>query len=236
MSVLYPETPGGGIAASDSDAISDEIDVGGLPIGTRVFNVDVGSNFVLTVSDASLVTDEILAVKGTDGSRWIVSASDFELNTNASLSGDGTPGDPLAVVSAPAPTDATVFTATLNLATTSLKGMQSSNSRSELGRFGANIANSDATIAPGTGKFTSARLLPNTLSAHRTLTLSSADTATGDLFYLIAEDLGNFNLIVNDNAGNQIYLWNGTTAGRGRRIAFYRASDWTFNTITWLES
>jgi hypothetical protein len=72
MSVLFPVTPGGGIAASDSSSISTEIGVGGLTVGTKVWNVAVGAYFVFTSpSSASLVTDQVLAVKDNAGARWI---------------------------------------------------------------------------------------------------------------------------------------------------------------------
>lgn len=75
MSILLPTSPGGGIAASDSNAISTELDAGGLPQGTQVWNADVGAFFKLTASTAALVTDEILQVLGQVGTRWIVRPS-----------------------------------------------------------------------------------------------------------------------------------------------------------------
>lgn len=72
MSVLLPRSLGGTIAASDSDSISNEISADGLPVGTMVWNADVGAFFKLTASTASLVTDEILQVLGSVGTRWII--------------------------------------------------------------------------------------------------------------------------------------------------------------------
>jgi hypothetical protein len=75
MSVSYPSRIGGVISAFDSDSISNEIAVSGLPIGTKVWNEDVGSFFKLTISTASLVTDEVLEVLGITGARWIVEST-----------------------------------------------------------------------------------------------------------------------------------------------------------------
>lgn len=73
--VTHPTKLGGIISAFDSDSISAEIDVSGLPIGTKVFNQDVGSQFTLTLSDATLVPDVVLEVKGITGARWILDTS-----------------------------------------------------------------------------------------------------------------------------------------------------------------
>ena len=85
MSVFIPTSPGGTISASDSDSITSDVDVGGLPPSSRVWNVDVGAFFVLTVSTASLVTDEILAVKGITGMRWIKDNSGVYAPASANL-------------------------------------------------------------------------------------------------------------------------------------------------------
>lgn len=129
MSIFIPTTVGGTISASDSDAISTELSSEGLPPGTRVWNVDVAKFFTLTVSTEALDPDVVLAVKDITGARWIVDDTAFSgVTTDATLDGDGTGGDPLTVLSAPvavAPSNATAFTATLDVATASLKGLES---------------------------------------------------------------------------------------------------------------
>lgn len=49
MAIIRPTVPGGTIAVSDSEALAT-LDSTGLPQGSAVFNVDVGSEFVLTPS------------------------------------------------------------------------------------------------------------------------------------------------------------------------------------------
>jgi hypothetical protein len=110
--ILRPSAIGGTISAFDSDSLAG-MDPSGLPVGTKVWNVAVGSFFILTVSTASLVTDSVLAVLGIVGYRWII------VSSNAAT--------------ADAPTDATTFTADLNVATTALKGLESAADKIAIG-------------------------------------------------------------------------------------------------------
>lgn len=63
--------PGGKLFGTDSDAISG-IDVTLLPPSTVAYNEELDAEFELTISDAALVTDEVLAVANYDGLRWIL--------------------------------------------------------------------------------------------------------------------------------------------------------------------
>lgn len=65
-----PTTIGGTIATPTSTTLS-ELDITGLPVGTVVWNAEVESYFVLTLSTASLDPDVVVEVKDTVGSRWI---------------------------------------------------------------------------------------------------------------------------------------------------------------------
>ena len=115
-----------GNETADSDTLAAIEIPPGTSLGTKVFNVDVGSDFILTLSDAALDPDVIVAVAGYDGLRWIVNSTSATVTTDATLDGDGSSGDPLTVVSAPtadAPTDAATFTAALNAATSSASGL-----------------------------------------------------------------------------------------------------------------
>jgi hypothetical protein len=58
------------IAVSDSAALA-LLDADGLPPGTEVWNATVAARFVYTISTASLVPNDVVAVAGTVGARWI---------------------------------------------------------------------------------------------------------------------------------------------------------------------
>lgn len=63
-----------GNAVADSDELAAlEVPRDILP-NARVFNVDVGADFLYTISTAALVPDEVVAVAGCDNARWIVSS------------------------------------------------------------------------------------------------------------------------------------------------------------------
>lgn len=85
MSIYIPTQPGGTISASDSDSISTELSPEGLPLGTKVWNADVGNFFKLTASTASLVADQVLAVLGIVGARWIVDGPNFTTANQSKL-------------------------------------------------------------------------------------------------------------------------------------------------------
>lgn len=62
---------GTSIAIHDSTALAS-LSIQGLAIGTQAYNTTIGAVFVLTVSTASLVTDQVVAVSGITGLRWIL--------------------------------------------------------------------------------------------------------------------------------------------------------------------
>lgn len=64
-----PVNPGAVQFAADSAALA-ALDVD-LTEGSKCFNGAVGANFVLTVSTADLVPNQIVAVSGNDGLRWM---------------------------------------------------------------------------------------------------------------------------------------------------------------------
>jgi hypothetical protein len=86
MGTSRPDTLGGTIAVSDSDAL-ELLVARGLPIGTLVFNQDVGLFFKLTISTAALIPDQVVEVFGIVGSRWIVQSP--AVGGVASVTGDG---------------------------------------------------------------------------------------------------------------------------------------------------
>jgi hypothetical protein len=55
MSIARPTVQGGSIAVSDSDQLAT-LDISGLPVGTVVWNEDVGAPFKLTASDRTAIT------------------------------------------------------------------------------------------------------------------------------------------------------------------------------------
>jgi hypothetical protein len=70
--IVSGQAVGSAISVSDSTVLA-QIGIGGLTIGTQVFNAAVGGYFILTVSSAALVTDQVVAVAGVDGWRWVIS-------------------------------------------------------------------------------------------------------------------------------------------------------------------
>jgi hypothetical protein len=87
--------------------------------------------FKKTVSTASLVTDQILAVLNEVGTRWI---KYIPVASSAAT--------------ADAPTDAAVFTADLNQATTSLKGLQSATDKTREDALWKYDSKTSATAIP----------------------------------------------------------------------------------------
>lgn len=71
MSVFRPTVNGGTISVLDSASLA-AMSADGLPLGSSVWNIDVGAFFKLTDSTASLVPDSVVAVLGITGQRWIV--------------------------------------------------------------------------------------------------------------------------------------------------------------------
>lgn len=134
-----------GNSVADSAELAALVIPNNIAVGTRVFNLDVGDDFIYTLSDAALDPDVVVEVAGITGARWIVASSaGVVVTTDATLTGDGSGGDPLSVVSAPnadhatladtatlattataatGPANAATFTAALNNATTSLPGL-----------------------------------------------------------------------------------------------------------------
>ena len=65
-----PNRIGATIGVQDS-ALLAELDATGLTLGTIAYVTALASEFTLTLSTASLVTDQVVAVNGIDGYRWI---------------------------------------------------------------------------------------------------------------------------------------------------------------------
>lgn len=61
---------GGELSFQDSTALA-AYDVSGTALGTTAYNVAVGASFILQLSSASLVPDQVVAVAGVSGARWI---------------------------------------------------------------------------------------------------------------------------------------------------------------------
>ena len=80
-----PQNPGASQSVDDSTALA-ALDVD-LTEGTKCYNVEVDADFSLKVSNASLVTDQVVAVAGNAGLRWVkdIVAVDDGSVTNAKL-------------------------------------------------------------------------------------------------------------------------------------------------------
>lgn len=78
----FPLTIGGGISTSDSVSLA-EMPIAGLPIGTRVWNLDVGSFFKLTASVQTVIT--IDPTDGYDDPQWTFANATFTGHEGDSL-------------------------------------------------------------------------------------------------------------------------------------------------------
>lgn len=219
MSITRPQVLGGTIAASDSASISSDLNANGLPIGTLIWNEDVGDVFRLTSSSASLVPDQILAVRDTVGARWIkvvVTAANAE--------------------TADAPTNATTFTAALNVATPTLKGLIASTDKAGLPRVGSNLTDASVTIQPRTLKCSKFILPPATLTANRSLTIGNTSGQLGDFVQIVLRDLTANTYSIKDQAGVDMLVWTGSTAGQAMIAQFYLSgTGWILSTAMWTE-
>lgn len=61
-----------GNAVTDSVALATLVVPATIEPGTKVLNEAVGAYFTYTISTASLVTDQVVAVNGVTGARWII--------------------------------------------------------------------------------------------------------------------------------------------------------------------
>lgn len=66
-----PNRIGATVSSEDATTLA-ALDATGFPPGTVVYVTSLASNFTLTISTASLVTNSVVAVSGIDGYRWIV--------------------------------------------------------------------------------------------------------------------------------------------------------------------
>jgi hypothetical protein len=68
--ILSGQAMGTVVSATDSTDLAG-LNTQGLAIGSKAWNVAVGAYFTLTLSSASLVTNQVVAVNGLTGVRWI---------------------------------------------------------------------------------------------------------------------------------------------------------------------
>lgn len=67
---LQPGVLGAGIQVQDSTALA-AYPINGITLGTVIYNVAVGALFILQLSSAALVDDNVVAVNGVSGARWV---------------------------------------------------------------------------------------------------------------------------------------------------------------------
>jgi hypothetical protein len=67
---LTPCVLGAALSVQDSTALA-AYPVNGITLGTIIYNVAVAAPFMLQISSASLVTDQVVAVSGVSGARWV---------------------------------------------------------------------------------------------------------------------------------------------------------------------
>lgn len=136
--------------------------------------------------------------------------------------------------------NATSVTAALNVATTSLQGVQSAVDKVRADavwqqglRQGANLGNADATIEPFTDQKSLYVLPAATLTANRTITLGNTSAPGAGLLwfvYILRNDLTAFTLTIKKADGTTIYT-DPASPTTPRILQFYCSSGvWTANT------
>lgn len=159
-----------------------------------------------------------------------------------SITGDGTATGPGAAALA---LDATLTTAKINVATSSLKGAMSAADKvildAAVKASGAAFTLTDAsvTVQPLTSKYGRLILPVGTLTANRTVSLGiSGNPGTGPLITLDIEryDASAFTLAITTNGGATIYTFpaNPTKATRFACYLNVGSGVWTANTLTYI--
>lgn len=200
MSIItaVPESLGAGHVVADSTALA-AYSPDTLTIGTKVFNQGVGGYFTLTVSTASLVTDSVVAVAGTNGARWILDAT-TPTTAITQLTSDGTAG--------PGP-GSVAFTLAA-----SLKGPNP--------KAGTNLTDADQTIQPvsdGASVYTQS----TTLTADRTKTIGvtgAVALALAVVVTIVRRDAGAHALVVKDSGGATLSTFASGAAARADSFYF----------------
>src|SRR6478736_1205249 len=157
-----------------------------------------------------------------------------------SLTGDGTATGPGAAAFA---LDATLATAKINVATSSLKGAQSAADkvREDLmfavgPKQGADLGNADVTIQPFTDKCSLYIMPAATMTTPRTITIGNTSAIAGNLWTIsiVREDLTSHALVINNAAGSPIFTFTGSP-GQAVRCEFYCNSGvWTVNLVRYV--
>lgn len=106
-----PNRVGATISSEDATTLA-ALDATGLPLGTVVYVSSLALGFTLTLSTASLVANQVVAVSGVDGYRWVVNPrvspgaiplSDLAAQAPGTIVGNGTGGSasPTALTTLP---------------------------------------------------------------------------------------------------------------------------------------
>lgn len=239
MGIQLPVRVGGAIYASDSDSISDSIDVSQLPIGTKVWNQGVDAYFTLKTSVAALVTDQVLQVLNFVGLRWIVDAPLSAPITNADLSAMAThtfKANITGVTAIPTDITRTELTAELNPATTLLPGSQSINSLGMQAKIGPDLVDGDQTISPGVSFISGSFIRPGTLTGSSVFTLADTDCTTADFYFIAIQQLtGGFGCnIINAVGAVLVSFTPGALPNHVLYQFYFTGTHWAFNTRVWL--
>lgn len=193
-----PTVTGGTIAVADSDELAT-LDSNGLPPGSRVWNFDVGAYFALTVSTASLVPDQVVAVLGVSGLRWIVVPAgggtvESVTATTSNAIDNSDPNNPV-----------------IKNAGAANAGVMAAADYSKLAlmfaRSSVNLTDADATVQCATNKIGQLVIPPATLTQNRVTTFGVTGASGTSINIVDVYRLGTeaFTETLKDDAGQTIF-------------------------------
>lgn len=209
--VIQGQALGSIITVQDSTALA-ALSTQGISVGTAVYNAAVGTNFVLTVSTAGLVTDSIVAVSGITGLRWIKKAAGTVLSVTGPAVDNTDPANPVVN----------------KTATTAADGLLPKRSFAVAVAFGADLTDASVTVNPGVDG-AGAYLMPaGTMTQARTLTLGHTGIRARQIVQIVVEPQS-FDLTVADSVSGGIEL---VTANAKTIVYQYfnNAGTWALNT------
>jgi hypothetical protein len=170
---LVPGVYGSSISVQDSTALAN-YPVQGITLGTVVYNVAVAAPFILQLSTANLVTDQVIAVNGVSGARWIK----VTLTTG--------PGSSVQSVTGPAVNNTDPANPVISVAATgATAGLIPADVMAFQYHVGPALGDADATLTPETDKAGSYVLAAGVTTANRNYTFSAAGVPANSFTVLV---------------------------------------------------
>jgi len=201
------------LSVADSTALA-AFSTKGMQIGTRVFNINVGAYFELSLSTASLVPDSVVAVSGITGMRWIVKSAASGVESVTGPAVDNT--DPLNPV-----VSNTATTAADGLLPSGLFSLQPALSSTVIG-------DANTTIHPFAEKRSVFFVAAGVLTANRNLIVDNATPIATSQLWIIVEPQTH-TLFVQDITSGTIVTVAASTQAQVVSI-YLQSTQWIANT------